>query len=48
MVDQFVGAAMLNNSETLVKSLNHVLSSHVRTLFIELQDEKAKKQPPIA
>jgi hypothetical protein len=40
MVDQSVGAAMFNNSETLVKSLDHVLSSRVRALFIELQDEK--------
>ena len=47
MVYQYVGAAMFNNSEILVKSLDHVLSSHVRALFIELQDEKGKKQPQL-
>ena len=46
MVDQSIGAAMFNNSETLVKSLDHVLSSRVRVLFIELQDKKDKKTAP--
>ena len=47
IIDQSVGAAMFNNSETLVKSLDHVLSNRVRALFIKLQDKKGKKKPPI-